>query len=59
MADKSHFVCLSLRALYLLNAHIIKADYEIVNQRTNGTVNAHLICWTSKAQDIQKMENIW
>ena len=29
------------------------------NQRTNGPVNAHLICWPSKAQDIQNMENIW
>ena len=29
------------------------------NQRTIGPVNAHLICWPSKAQDIQNMENIW
>ena len=29
------------------------------NQRTNGPVNAHLISWPIKAQNIQKLENIW
>ena len=28
------------------------------NQKTNGPVNAHLISWPSKAQNIQNMENI-
>ena len=28
------------------------------NQRTNGPVNAHLISWPSKAQNIQNQENI-
>ena len=28
------------------------------NQRTNGPVNAHLISWPSKAQNIQTLENI-
>ena len=28
------------------------------NQRTNGPVNAHLIFWPSKAQNIQNLENI-
>ena len=27
------------------------------DQRTNGPVNAHLISWPSKAQNIQNMEN--
>ena len=27
------------------------------NQRTNGPVNAHLISWPSKAQNIQNLEN--
>ena len=31
----------------------------IYNQRTNGPVNAHLISWPSKAQNIQNLENIW
>ena len=31
----------------------------VINQRTNDPLNAHLICWPSKAQDIQSMENIW
>ena len=30
----------------------------ISNQRTNGPVNAHLISWPSKAQNIQNLENI-
>ena len=29
------------------------------NQRTNGPVNAHLISWPSKAQNIQNLDNIW
>ena len=29
------------------------------NQRTNGPVNAHLISWHTKAQNIQNLENIW
>ena len=32
---------------------------EIKNQRTNGPVNAHLISWPSKAQNIHNLENIW
>ena len=28
------------------------------NQRTSGPVNAHLISWPSKAQNIQNLENI-
>ena len=27
--------------------------------RTNGPVNAHLILWPCKAQNIQNLENIW
>ena len=30
-----------------------------INQRTNGPVNAHLISWPNKAQNIQNLENIW
>ena len=30
-----------------------------LNQRTNGPVNAHLISWPIKAQNIQNLENIW
>ena len=29
----------------------------IKDQRTNGPVNAHLISWPSKAQNIQNLEN--
>ena len=30
-----------------------------INQRTIGPVNAYLISWPSKAQNIQNLENIW
>ena len=32
---------------------------QLLNQRTNGPVNAHLISWPSKAQNIHNLENIW
>ena len=38
---------------------ILEREIEQVNQRTNGPVNAHLISWPSKAQNIQNLENIW
>ena len=35
-------------------------DFEgFLNQRTNGPVNAHLISWPSKTQNIKNQENIW
>ena len=34
-------------------------EEEEIYQRTNGPVNAHLISWPSKAQNIQNLENIW
>ena len=33
-------------------------EFNIFNQRTNGPVNAHLISWPTKAQNIQNLENI-
>ena len=38
---------------------IFRIFEAIKNQRTNGPVNAHLISWPSKAQNIQSQENIW
>ena len=38
---------------------LIETHVASDNQRTNGPVNAHLISWPSKAQNIQTMENIW
>ena len=43
------------RAFLSINRYCIPK----INQRTNGTVNAHLISWPSKAQNIQNLENIW
>ena len=42
--------------------HVIitcKNEKDLINQRTSGPVNAHLISWPSKAQSIQNLENIW
>ena len=45
------------------SGELIKAHMKILikhrNQRTNGPVNAHLISWPSKAQNIHNLENIW
>ena len=40
-------------------ATVINDWAKIIDQRTNGPVNAHLISWPSKAQNIQNLENIW
>ena len=45
----SNFVYLSILAL----------SSHWYDQRTIGPVNAHLISWPSKAQNIQNLENIW
>ena len=37
---------------------ILEWEIEKGNQRTTGPVNAHLISWPSKAQNIQNLENI-
>ena len=42
---------------YIAQKHLFKK--QRINQRINGPVNAHLISWPSKAQDIQNLENIW
>ena len=39
--------------------HGFSLHWALQNQRTNGPVNAHLISWPSKAQNIQNLENIW
>ena len=38
---------------------VTQKEITSLNQRTNGPVNAHLISWPSKAQNIQNLENIW
>ena len=42
-----------------LKTNVLDSDETVCNQRTNGPVNAHLIYWTSKEQNIQNLENIW
>ena len=42
--------------------YVFKKRYFLhlsINQSTNGPVNAHLISWPTKAQNIQNLENIW
>ena len=41
-----------IRAPHVITC-LVKSKY---NQRTNGPVNAHLISWPSKAQNIQILE---
>ena len=46
-------------SLTKISIFIIYIGVKDRNQRTNGPVNAHLISWPSKAQNIQNLENIW
>ena len=54
-------ICVSIQndrySIYHLILYARQEDKK--NQRTNGPVNAHLISWPSKAQNIQNLENIW
>ena len=44
----------------VLNIRLFQPRRKVyINQRTNVPVNAHLISWPSKAQNIQNLENIW
>ena len=48
---------------YILKNKIVSCNRKQMNktkqnQRTNGPVNAHLISWPSKAQNIHNLENI-
>ena len=57
---KCSFECLSV-VHHTCRIHSVGVgDGEMIKkQRTNGPVNAHLISWPSKAQNIQNLENIW
>ena len=48
---------LNVPVTYFVQAYHLTEKF--VNKRTNGPVNAHLISWPSKAQNIQNLENIW
>ena len=40
-----------------ISCHSNQSSYPIgINQRTNGPVNAHLISWPRKVQNIQNLE---
>ena len=41
--------------LKILKFDIAILQMQYLNQRTNGPVNAHLISWPSKAQNIQNL----
>ena len=63
--DSTYFVS---QLLSLQNSGLSQSNYGwnfqnekinmYINQKTNGPVNAHLISWPSKAQNIQNLENI-
>ena len=67
-ADAVH-VWLALKVSPYISQSVVRILYGDVetrenilrnhNQRTNGPVNAHLISWPSKAQNIQNLGNIW
>ena len=44
---------------YSPDMNVAEFVFGKLNQRTNGPVNAHLISWPCKAQNIQNLENIW
>ena len=44
---------------HILLQFLVREMSVSANQRTNGPLNAHLISWPSKAQNIQNLENIW
>ena len=54
-----HRLCKIYDESILKSTHRIGFYAELINQRTNGPVNAHLISWPTKAQNIQNLENIW
>ena len=58
-SDYSPAIELSEQKDKLVTATGDTEKYSKINQRTNGPVNAHLISWPSKAQNIQNLENIW
>ena len=59
----SSSLCVGLAVLFSCGTtwafHITIFHSKTKYQRTNGPVNAHLISWPSKAQNIQNLENIW
>ena len=55
-AQQMYFIC-SMVVHCETNCNEICPIVE--NQRTNGPVNAHLISWPSRAQNIHNLENIW
>ena len=56
--DNCMFLVTKQAGLYLKGNEGRKEEIK-ENQRNNGPVNAHLISWPSKAQNIRNLENIW
>ena len=50
--------CAALTLFKILSRKPIVQE-QTFDQRTNGPVNAHLISWPSKAQNIQNLEKIY
>ena len=54
--DTKHFIIIVNHKISLgIEEKYLNKSLNQVNQRTNGPVNAHLISWPSKAQNIQKI----
>ena len=60
LAEIVNFHFSHYKSMGTISCHSNQSSYPTgINQRTNGPVNAHLISWPSKAQNIQNLENIW
>ena len=60
LAEIVNFYFSHYKSMGTISCHSNQSSYPTgINQRTNGPVNAHLISWPSKAQNIQNLENIW
>ena len=46
------------KASFLIAKYPKENAYRTIPSRTNGPVNAHLISWPKKAQNIQNLENM-
>ena len=55
---KHRVCCKNRNAIYFCDFGKINTlhSFIFINQRTNGPVNAHLISWPRKAQNIQNLE---
>ena len=63
--EKMAFVSIVFKGTYEPSAQLSLnwgksgVGFTMINEKTNGPVNAHLLSCPSKAQNIQNLKNIW